>query len=355
MEKTVAISCGIGRGHPHYLLSVLSYLPSLPVFRASGPAWTVARLAYRLGAKGGIFTRLYNRLRPDKPPDKFQLYLFEFGNLHRLKKQPGVVLVDHPLLAHLLSRFCRVAYLHAEPAAPRLCAVPAAWRTFVPLEHTAAELRAAGVPAEKLFVTGLVIEPPLLEVAAGAYSARIQRLSETDRLTVGFFLSGASPPPHIRSILSAARSLAPFGHRGLIFCGTDFRTAKILRDRLSAVSVFAFRSYSEETLASRRIFHKLDVLVCAAHERTNWAVGLGLPMFALLPHIGRFARLNYRFAQRERVCLPLSEPKRFGTVLTELLHSRTLVQMAAAGWGRYPLTGAKAVAHLLSNNQSLTT
>jgi hypothetical protein len=91
-------------------------------------------------------------------------------------------------------------------------------------------------------------------------------------------------------------------------------------------------------------------MVAAAHERTNWAVGLGLPMFALLPNIGPFAGGNYAFASEQDVCLPLNsinDARELGTAVTELHRTGRLVQMARNGWGRFQLTGAQETARLL--------
>lgn len=91
-------------------------------------------------------------------------------------------------------------------------------------------------------------------------------------------------------------------------------------------------------------------MVCAAHERTNWAVGLGLPMFALLPNIGPFAAGNYTFASQQGVCLPLegtSDAARLGDTIAELRRTGRLVEMARSGWGRHAITGAETAAREL--------
>jgi len=332
----------------------------------SGLAWTLARAAYRLGAQGGPATWLYNRLRsPDAGPSRPQLSLLGSTLRRDFAGYDGIVLVDHPLLAHILADTCRVAYVHGEIAAPCSSAVPGAWRTFVPLESTSARLEAYGVKRAALTVTGLLIEPRFLTWAQSSFSARLARLSSIGvrssesgiPLTVAFFTSGAYPRPHMHRIMTAAVSAAQAGHRCLIFWGAGWlraARAQLFLRRFSLteeqVRPLWSRDRLAETARAAELLPRLDVMVAAAHERTNWAVGLGLPMFALFPHIGPFARENYAFASQQGVCLPLTsmeDAHRFGKTLSELHRSGRLAEMARSGWGRYPITGAAAVAREL--------
>ncbi|MEO0019630.1 MAG: hypothetical protein ABIK47_03195 [candidate division WOR-3 bacterium] len=340
----VAISSEIGRGHPNYLDSVLFFMPAVEKIVPSGFGWTLARKAYYLGARGGLFTTIYNRSRQGSKPSRIELFLLDSGLRARFQSYQGIILVDHPLLAHLLSPFSKVAYLHGEIAAPPICAVPEAWRIFVPLEFTARKLQQLGVNPEALSVTGLVIEPELLPVAEVSFQMRLQRYASREPLTVAFFTSGAYPKPHCRAIITAARSAIKAGHKTVIFAGTDKNKAKPLP------SALFFNSRKEENQNTAELLSEIDLIVAAAHERTNWAIGLGLPLFALLPHIGPFAKENFQFAYEQGVCLPLTNPERFGSTIDELRKTGKLIQMACAGWGKYPLTGAKAVAEFLLSN-----
>jgi hypothetical protein len=111
------------------------------------------------------------------------------------------------------------------------------------------------------------------------------------------------------------------------------------------------------TTAVAGVFPNLDVLVCAAHERTNWAVGLGLPMFTLLPNIGPFAAGNYAFASEQGVCLPLegtADAARLGDTIADLRRTGRLVEMARSGWGRHAITGAVAAARVLASELART-
>lgn len=340
----IAISSEIGRGHPNYLDSVLSFLPAVEKIVPSGFGWTLARKAYHLGARGGLFTTIYNNWRRGSKPSKIELLLINSDLRARFQSYQGIILVDHPLLAHLLAPVGKVAYIHGEIAAPPVCAVPVVWRTFVPLDFTANRLQNLGVKPEALRITGLVIEPELIPVAEASYQMRLQRYASNQPLTVAFFTSGAYPQPHCRAITTAASSARNAGHKTLILAGTDRRKVKLLP------SALFFNTRKQENQKTAELFPQIDVLVAAAHERTNWAIGLGLPLFALLPNIGPFARENFKIACEQGVCLPVNNPQNFGSTIDALRKTGKLKQMACAGWGKYPLTGAKAIAEFLLSN-----
>lgn len=323
----------------------------IPVLSAAGPGWRLARAAYRLGAQGGLWSSLYNRLRSGSHPSRLQLAALDSGLRRRFAGRGEIVLVNHPLLAHLLAPVCRVAYLHAEIAAPPVAVVPEAWRTFVPLESTANRFAALGAKRTALHITGLVIESALVGIAESAFHARLTRLDLrhshlATSLTVAFFTSGAYPRVHLQAIAVAARSAAAAGHRPVVFCGLSRTHAARLR-RQTPAAIICCDSHRAETERTCADFAGLDVMVAAAHERVNWAVGLGLPMFALLPHIGPFALENFQFASEQGACLPLDDPAGFGPRLTELLLSGRLLAMSRAGWSRHPISGAAAVARAL--------
>jgi hypothetical protein len=346
MTQLVAVTAGIGRGHPEYLRSVLTYLPDVPIVKATGIGWQIARRLYRLGSYGGIHTVLYNRLRAGKKPSRLILWSLQSPELDRLKNTSGIVFTDHPLVSHLLAPYCPVAYLHGEIAAPPVCAIPAARFIFVPVQNTAERLIAFGVNPDAVSVTGLVIEPELLKVAETGFQLRLQRIASHEPLNIGFFLSGASPRPHIKAILTAAHSVLNARFRPFIFCGVDYKTARLFKKKINC-PVYVFSLYSEETTSTAQLLPQIDLFVAATHERTNWAVGLGLPMFALLPHIGPFAPLNFQFARNQGVCLPLENPAKFGSYILTLRNQGKLLQMAHAGWNKYPINGAKKIADLV--------
>jgi hypothetical protein len=371
----VSVCSEIGRGHPSYLDSVLLALarlcPDKPAAEChtvpelcpgiSGLAWSLARSAYHLGGQGGPATWLYNRLRsPDAKPSGLQLSLLGTNLRRTFAGYEGICIVDHPLLAHILAPVCRVAYLHCEIAAPGLAAVPRAWRTFVPLQATSLKLQAAGVRPDALAVTGLLVEPELTDVAESAFQARITRLASDRPLTIGFFSSGAEPRPHSLSIITGASSVTRAGHKAVISWGTgSIKAMKVQialrREGMAQESyrILWARDRQAVTTAVAGIFPELDLMVCAAHERTNWAVGLGLPMFALLPNIGPFASGNYAFALEQGTCLPLegvAGAAGLVDTIAALRRSGRLAEMARNGWDRHTISGAETAARVLLRN-----
>ncbi len=375
----VAVCSEIGRGHPSYLDSVLLALarlspesPAIPYFTVpqlctgtSGLSWRMARTGYRLGAQGGAATWLYNRLRsPDAKPSGLQLSLLGTSLRKAFAGCEGICLVDHPLLAQILAPVCRVAYLHCEIAAPGLSAVPDAWRTFVPLESTRQKLLAFGSRPSAVRVTGLMIEPELVDKAESVFQARMARLASNQPLTVGFFASGAEPPPHTSIIATGVTSVTLAGHKAVVFWGTGMLKAarvQLALRRAGALDgsyrVIWARTRPASTAAVARVLPDIDLIVTAAHERTNWAVGLGLPMFALLPHIGPFAAANFAFASEQGTCLPLqsmADAVDLSDKIAELRHTGKLAEMARNGWGRHAIAGAEATARTVLSSLSVS-
>jgi hypothetical protein len=369
----VSVCSEIGRGHPAYLDAVLAALDhiapdALPRDRrfcvldlcsgVSARAWHAAESAYQLGAKGGLLSWLYDRVRrPDSVPSALQLTLFGSDLRGRFEDFGGVCLVDHPLLARILAPVCRVAYIHAELSAPRVAAVPDAWRIFVPLESTRQKLLAAGCEPSAVFVSGLIIDPAIVAAAAAAFEARLARLTSDAPLRIGFFTSGAYPKPHMERLLTAVVSVTRAGHQASVFWGTGWlRAAKgqaALRKHSvpdDAVQMVWGRNRQAESAKTADLLPGVDVMVAAAHERTNWALGLGLPLFALLPHIGPFARENFDIATEHGVVEPVAEYENalgLADTLGWLRASGRLEAMARAGWGRHPIAGAEAAAREL--------
>jgi hypothetical protein len=366
----VSVCSEIGRGHPAYLDSVLAAmeqqrLGALPpgvcygvqdlCLGTSATAWRYAETAYRFGGMGEFAAWLYNRLRPaSSVPSALALNILGSDLRRVFTGYPGICLVDHPILARILAPVCRVAYVHGEISAPRVAAVPNCFRIFVPLESTRQKLLAVGCEPSAVLVTGLIIEPALVATAEAAFKARIERLRGDAPLTVGFFLSGARPKPHVERILAGAVAVTRAGHRAIVFWGTGWlRAAKaqaaLRRNGVSdeSVQIVWARTRAADSARAAELVPSLDVMVAAAHERTNWALGLGLPLFALLPHIGPFARENFELAERTGVCLPLREHEdslRLDDTLAELRKSGRLAAMAEAGWGRLPIDGAATAA-----------
>ena len=215
----VIVSTDIGRGHPSYLDSVLELLgetkiPSLTVLESSKGlsffAWKGISFLYLMGGRGGPLTRFYNcfrRAQSAVSTDSLTLKILGRDLKRRLENFSGICLVAHPLVARILSPICRIWYLHGEIAAPTECVVKGAERIFVPLQETADRLIAGGADSRAIVVTGLVVEPDLVKTKERAFSERIERLRRDQRLTVGFFTSGAYPREHVAKIVAGVKSV----------------------------------------------------------------------------------------------------------------------------------------------------
>jgi hypothetical protein len=377
--KIVALYSDIGRGHPSYLDSLLYLLkikyPSLitrTVFEESKGlsllSWRFIEWLYNISGKGELHTRFYNyvRRRSQTGSEESLVERLLSRDLKRAYKDSrGICLVDHPLIARSLADVCRVWYVHGEIAAPAECAVKGAGNIFVPLVETKEKLIAHGADENAIVVCGLMIEPPLVESAEEVYQKRLARIESNRPLTVGLFTSGAYPKEHMEKIIAGAESVIREGMRAIIFCGTNPHKlewvkskAKTWRIRITEekeentpeaedfdLLLVARKNRWEDTLRAVQLIPQLDAFVAASHERTNWAVGLGLPMFVLFPLIGTFASQNYEFAQKQGVVYPvesLGKAKRLGLLLRELREDGRLMQMSQNGFGVHNIGGTES-------------
>jgi hypothetical protein len=91
--------------------------------------------------------------------------------------------------------------------------------------------------------------------------------------------------------------------------------------------------------------------VAPAHERTNWALGLGIPMFIVGPCYGPFAPLNERLLLEAGVARSPDDAgfRRFGKMLRDMRQQGLLSAMSRAGWGRFNINGFDIMASFLAN------
>jgi hypothetical protein len=389
--EIAALYSDIGRGHPSYLDSLLFLLkpmyPSLiarTVFEESRGlsllSWRFIERLYNIGGQGGLQTRFYNfvRKRSQKGGEgSFMTKILGRDVRRAYKDFQGICLVDHPLIARSLADICRVWYVHGEIAAPAECAVRGVERILVPLEETKQRLIAQGAGEETVLVCGLMIEPALADRAEEAFQQRIKRIESVQPLTVGFFTSGAYPKEHMEKIIAGARSVIENKMRAVIFCGTNRDKLEWIKENLKDMKIkrvedaeessyhdgefdlmlISRKTRQEDTRRAVELIPSLDVLVAAPHERTSWAVGLGLPMFALFPLIGTFAAQNLDFAQREGVvCLLDSTEKtrNLAQTLTELREDGRLLQMSQNGFGIHNISGIEAATESLVASTGLS-
>ena len=374
--QLIAIYTNIGRGHPSYMDSLLEVLEkkgqkviSRTVFEESDGlsllAWKLVERLYFFGGKGGVRTMLYNWLRSSQTDASSDSRLLKMlGRDLRAKYQDfqGICLVAHPVVARILRDVCRTWYVHGEIAPPPECAVKGVEKIFVPLEVTGERLISFGADPESIVVTGLMIEPGLVETAEESFQARLKRIESNEPLTIGFFTSGAYPKEHMEKILLGAKSVVEQGMRVIIFTGTCpekflWFEKRFKRCGLSIVEdkgevsgkeedgnvwLVTRETRQAETERAAELVPQMDAFVAASHERTNWAVGLGLPMFVLVPLIGTFASQNFEFAQRQKTAYPLDsleKARSLGKIIGELRQSGHLAQMAQSGFGVHRING----------------
>jgi hypothetical protein len=372
----------IGRGHPHYLDGIVESLPRERVGRitdvfasTSGPAraaWRAVRTVYMNGGRGGWRSVLYNRLRAAgdyNRPGPLQRIMGR-GLREMFVEGTEPLVVAHPLLAAILRGKPNLLYQHGELAAPRECWVRGEQRICVPLAQTADVFRAAGFDGSRLFVSGLCIEPALVAQAEDAFTARVKRLNGSEALCGGYFSSGAEPRPHVESLAAAAASAVGAGGHAMIIARRGGHLAKrvtrhfasLARDveiaidpldlpaRLPPALLCIYDDRRELNEYTARLFQRFDYFVAPAHERSHWALGLGLPMFVTEPVIGSYAAANRQFVLEASAAAVIADPgaaARLGDRLGELRRSGGLESMARAGWGRCDIEGFANIAGLL--------
>jgi hypothetical protein len=372
----------IGRGHPFYLDGIIECMAPesvgtvTDVFSSSSGlarrTWKLARFLYHSGGRGGGLSALYNRLRNRNEFDRGGLAQRIMGRpLQDLfADDPTPLVIAHPILAAILREKPNLFYQHGEVVAPRESWVRGRHRILVPLPETADQLVAAGFAAENLFVSGLCIEPGLVVQAERAFEARLSRLAGTTSLCGAFFSSGAEPREHVGALASAAFSAVAGAGKALVFArrsgllaartvarfargGRELECARSpdeLPDRPSDALLCLYDDRRELNEHTEKLFERFDYFVAPAHERTNWALGLGLPMFVVDPSVGSFPPLNREFLLANRVARVITDSREagaFGETVKKLRETGELRDMAEAGWRRFEVRGFFNIAEML--------
>jgi hypothetical protein len=381
----IAIYTDIGRGHPNYLDSVLRYLrqhhpesakriEKTSVFDISKglslQAWKIVRMLYRIGSRGGPVSEAYSKLRSNGSAQSgHSILLSILGKdiITHLSQRNETCVVEHPIVARIIGDRWPVFYVHGEIAAPRESAVQSVSKVYVPLASTAEKMIAAGVRAESVVTTGLMLEPELCPDLNRIVEARLARLRQSERfpLTIGFFISGAYPHRHVELMVAGALSCRRHNCRVRMFWGADTKKAMKLRDRFQQAGVtvtlddgtgdprngdlviVSVPSREAETIKSTQYIPQLDLFCAAPHERVNWAVGVGLPMIAIVPPIGSFAPENLRFVMESGCGIALSTGTDFanlGELVSMMRKDGRLHRMCIAGRSTCDVNGTQAVA-----------
>ncbi len=376
----------IGRGHPFYLDGIIEALVrrgSIGIVRGekdvfevstglSNLAWRVARAVYRGGASGGLLGTAYNRLRSARDYNRRGLVQKLMGRSLRRRyiEDSSPLVVAHPILVAELAGKERFIYQHGENVVPDEALVMGADTVCVPSKEAADRFADGGYSRSALFVSGLCIEPALVKQAGDAYSQRIACLGSTEPPAGAFFSSGAEPRRHVDTLAAAALSAVKSGCKALVFAQQGGRLASVVvrscfkrnisfeivdsrssfTEELPALALVMFNSRREESILTARLFPWFDYFVAPSHERTNWALGLGLPMFIIGPEIGSFAPLNRDLLLAAGVAQRLEAPtpaRSFGERLRALRDDGSLMRMTRAGWDRQPINGFEKIAKLL--------
>ena len=376
----------IGRGHPFYLDGILEALvrrgniklvkSESDVFDVSRGlsrfAWQAARWMYRKGSSPGIVAAMYKKLRSSADYNRPGAILRLMGRdlRRRFSLDPNPVVVAHPTLVAILKGRHGLIYQHGELVTPTEEVVAGASKVLVPTDGAAAPFIDFGYDSRDVVVTGLCIEPSLVRQAGDAFAARLKRVGGDNPLIGTFFSSGAEPRRHIEKLVRAAASAASHGGKALLFAqrdgllanqaargftmkGIEFGSVdsrQFLPADLPPALIVQYASRREENGFMAQLFPMFDYLVAPSHERTNWALGLGLPMFVVGPQIGPFAPLNCELLVHAGVAEQIdsnSAADAFGERLNHLRATGKLVEMAKAGWGKYRIDGFDKIAEFL--------
>lgn len=385
--KLTFLYVNIGRGHPFYLDGIIEALirqggiglvrQQQDVFEIangmSALAWRATRWLYRTAPSRPAIGRIYKSLRHNNNYNEggFALDLLGRDIRKQFAGSTEPLILSHPTLVGILKGRPGLIYQHGELATPSESLVPGADLVLVPTSEQADKFVRAGYSADQVAVTGLCIEPAIVKQAADCFKSRLSRLQSDAPLTGLYFSSGAEPRPHVEAIVNAAVSANKRGHRAVIFAQHGGRLARravhecdkagvpVSRIDTSTIDMpdtfgillVEHRSRREENALSARMFPLGDFFVSPAHERTNWALGLGFPMFILNPCFGPFAPHNRDILLKHAVAVELASgnlASSFGERLESMRRSGQLFKMSENGWGRYAINGFDAIAGLLT-------
>lgn len=358
----------IGRGHPFYLDGIVEVLKQdgrlkfecHDVFEISKDpalsAWKLARWLYKIGSTNSVIGKWYNLIRDRSEYHENSLAMKIMGRDLRkwFSADESPLIVDHPVLVGILKGKKNLLYQHGEVAVPMQAVVKGGEYVFVPVDSCTRPFLQASYRKEQIIVTGLCIEPALVKVAESAYQSRMARILSQEPLTGAFFSSGAEPKPHVEKLVAAVKSVTQSGDRAVVFAHKGGRVDSAFKGGPNANSRAILKLYSTREELDRltaESFAQFDYLVSPSHERTNWAFGLGLPMFILEPAIGPFSPLNRQALLNAKVAISM-DYRTAEEFLWALEHYRTngdLANLALAGWKKYPISGFRAIADFLIN------
>lgn len=388
-RKIEFLYTNIGRGHPYYLDGIIEALVrsgqvglvrgQRDVFEVSRglsrAGWNLAKGLYQIGSQPGLMASLYRRIRYRADYNRRSPMLSLLGrhirNQYGLSDDP--LIVAHPTLVGMLATRKNLIYQHGELVVPGEALVKGATTIFVPTRECAEQFLNIGYDPEQVITTGLCVEPALIRQADSCYSERIERYESVTPPTGLLVSSGAEPSDHVDLICSVIRSVIDEGGRVLLLARAGGRMMErgfraMSQSGVVPISVgpsdgipasmpraliAQYYNRRQETALTARLFPWVDYLVAPAHERTNWSLGLGLPMFVLTPDKGSFAPLNHQLLVRQGTAMTIADDReagRLGGTVGQLMRSGRLRQMAESGWRQYTIDGfARIASHFAEN------
>ncbi len=345
------IQLPIGRGHPNYL-NLLKKELNLPYFYLEIPLnisiIKLLNFLYKNSSKNLFTLSIYNQLRKKGKIPNFLIEKLKREIKNFLPKEKYLIIVSHPILAKILEGE-KIYYLHCENAFPKE-AICNAEKIFVPLEITKEKAISYGIEKEKIIVTNLFVEEELANLKELGYKERLKRIKKREKLSCAIFLSGAYPKVHIKEILKYIKYLIFNNLKVFLFSGIDYSYYLYFQRKLfiEGVYVIRCRSWEEEIRKFKEIFLDIDFFIAASHERTNWALGLSLPMFVLTPFIGSYAYENYEIAKNYGVARLLKEIKNLNK---NYLYEK-LFQMNKSCYNKFLTNGAKIASEIIERDLS---
>ncbi|MEO0090081.1 MAG: hypothetical protein ABIK59_04115 [candidate division WOR-3 bacterium] len=346
------IQLPIGRGHPNYL-NILKQELNIPYFYTEIPLNThiikLLNFIYKISPRNLFTLSIYNWSRKKGRIPNFIIGKLKKELIKFLPKEKYLIIVSHPILAKALEEKENLYYLHCENAFPKE-AVCNAKKIFVPLEITKEKAIAYGIDKEKIVVTNLFVEKELANLKEISYKKRLKRIEKKEKLSCAIFLSGAYPKVHIKKILRYVKYLIANNIRTFLFSGIDYSYYLYFQRKLFIEGVYVIRSknWEEEIKKFQEIFLDIDFFIAASHERTNWALGLSLPMFVLTPFIGSYAYENYEIAKNYGVALLLEEIENLSK---DNLYEK-LLQMNISCYNKFFTNGAKVASENIEKELS---
>jgi hypothetical protein len=354
----------IGRGHPFYLDGIIESLRArysdtiqlnvINVFSISHGLslmlWRFVRWLYKIGSQGRFIGRLYGAIRQGRNSNRYGLIERCLARDIRkyVTKSHYPTLVAHPILVPMISDIVPVYYQHGEIAVPDEVLVKNAEKIFLPLKESKDKFAQAGISEESLITTGLCVEKQLAEKAHEYFNRRISAIKlalDSIKKTGGRAIVFSKKGGNLEKALNKISKIK--------IIDTDssktYIESIIKSENISAV---LYKNRQEENNLTYSLYKDFDYFAAPSHERTNWAVGLGLPMFILHPLIGTFSPLNRQFLLNSNVAFDIDTDQKainFAAILSKLGSDGILLKMAQNGFNKYNIDGFEKIAANLLN------